>query len=170
MMITHLSQLAGKSLLITQPSIWKGEYELIYEEHELGKIKLSGFLGSRIQIKIMGKEWEIYYPGFWKAGINIREKGKENNFANYQQKFFSKEGTIFLPKGQRLKVKFELLKRKYGIYTLSGTCLVNIEEKFGLKSRTLINIENSSEFLDKYPWIIILAWHLIMKRKRAAAG
>ncbi len=169
-MITHLSQLTGKTLVLTQPSIWKKYFEIRSEDEVLGKIIVSGLFGSRIQANIMGGEWEIYYPRFWKSGINIREKGRENSFASYSQKFFSKEGTIFLPKGQRLKLKFGIFRSHYGIYTTSGISLASIKDKFGFKSKTLINIENSSEFLDKYPWVIILAWHLIMKRKQAAAA
>ncbi len=169
-MIMQLSRLAGKTLIITQPSVWKRRFELVYESEVLGEITVSGFFGSSIQVNFMGGAWELYYAGFWKTGINIKDKGKENPFANYYQKFFSKEGTLFLPKGQKLKIKSEILKRNYGIYTLSGTCLVNIKDKIGLKSKTLIEIENSSEFLDKYPWVIILAWHLMMKRKQAAAA
>ncbi len=167
-MIIPLSRLAGKTLIITQPSIWKRNYELSYEEEVLGRITVSGFFGSHIMVNFTGDEWELYYPRFWKTGINIREKGKENSFANYYQKFFSKEGTIFLPKGQRLKIKFGIFKQHYGIYTTSGICLANMNDKIGFKSKTMITIENSSEFLDKYPWAIILAWHLIMKRKQAA--
>ncbi len=169
-MITHLSRLAGMTLMLTQPSIWKKNFDLVYEDEILGNVTIRGLFGSNIQVNILGEEWEIYYPKFWKSGINIREKGKENPFANYSQKFFSREGTIFLPKGQRLKIKFGVFKNNYGIYTTSGICLVNIKDKFGLKNKTQITIENSSELLDKYPWAIILAWHLIMKRKHAAAA
>jgi len=169
-MITNLSRLTGKILVLTQPSVWKKYFELISENEVLGKITVSGFLGSRIQVNLMGGEWEIYYPRFWKSGINIREKGRENSFASYSQKFFSREGTILLPKGQKLTIKFGIFKNNYGIYTTSGKCLVNIKDKFGLRSKTLINIEDSSEFLDKYPWVIILAWHLIMRRKQSAAA
>lgn len=169
-MVTNLSQLTGKLLMLTQPSIWKKNFTLICEDEVLGNVTIRGLFGSNIQVNILGGEWEIYYPKFWKSEINIREKGRENPFANYSQKFFSREGTIFLPKGQRLKIKLGVFKNNYGIYTNSGICLVNIKDKFGLKTKTTISIENSSEFLDKYPWVIILAWHLIMKRKQAAAA
>lgn len=169
-MLTDLSQLAGKTLILTQPSIWKKSFDLIYEDEVMGHVIVRGFFGSIIEVNILGGSWEIYYPKFWKSGINIREQGKENPFANYSQKFFSREGTVFLPKGQRLKIKLGVFRNNYGIYTTSGICLVSIKDKLGFKSKTLINIENSSEFLDKYPWVIILAWHLIMKRKQAVAA
>lgn len=169
-MLTHLSQLAGKTLILTQPSIWKKNFEIMYENEVLGKIIITGFFGSNIHVNFMGNDWEIYSPKFWRAGINIREKGKENAYANYSQKIFSREGTIFLPMGQRLKIKFGVFKNNYGIYTASGICLINIRDKFGLRSKSFINIEQSSEFLDKYPWVIVLAWFLIMKRRQAAAA
>ena len=127
-------------------------------------------MSSNLIVNLLEKEWEIYIPKFWRSEIAIKEKGKENPFARYDKKLFSREGTVFLPKGQRLKIKFGLIKGKYGVYTTSGRCLVTIKDAISFKANTQIYIETGSELLDKYPWVIILAWHLTRKRKQAAAA
>jgi hypothetical protein len=169
-MVRNLSRFSGQILKITQPSIWKKNYEIKYNDELLGKITPENILGTRILISIFENEWEIYKPGFWKSEIAVREKGKENPFATYNKKFFAREGTVFLPMGQRLKIKFGLTKRKYGVYTTSGICLASIKDEISLRASSLVYIENSSEMLDKYPWAIILAWYLTRKRKQAAAA
>jgi hypothetical protein len=169
-MIRNLSQLSGQTLKLIQPSIWKNKFELKYNDELLGKISSRGAFSPGLIIELLENEWELYSPKFWKTEMAVREKGKENPFAKYNKKLFSREGIVFLPKGQRLKIKFGLVRGKYGIYTSSGTCLVTIKDEISLKSSTLVYIETSSEFLDKYPWVIILAWYITRKRKQAAAA
>jgi hypothetical protein len=169
-MIRNLSQLSGQTILITQPSIWKNNFELKYDEELLGKVSAKSAFRSNLIINLFENEWEIYSPKFWKSEIAVREKGKENPFATYDKKLFSREGTVFLPKGQRLKIKFGLIRGKYGVYTTSGRNLVTIKDLISFKANTEIYIETNSEFLDKYPWVIILAWYLTRKRKQAAAA
>jgi hypothetical protein len=111
-MIRNLSQLAGETLKIIQPSIWKNKFELKYNDEQLGKISPRGALGFGLIISLMESEWEFYRPSFWKSEIAVREKGRENSFATYNKKLFSREGNIYLPKGQRLKIKFGLIKGK----------------------------------------------------------
>jgi len=165
-----LSQLSGKILKITQPSIWKNNYELKYDEELIGKITLRNIFSFGLFITVGEDEWEIYKPNFWKAEIAVRVKGRENPIAAYNKKFFSREGTVYLPKGQRLKIKSGIAKRKYGVFALSGVCLASIKDEVSFKAKSLVYIESSSELLDKYPWVIILAWYLTRKRKQAAAA
>jgi hypothetical protein len=169
-MVKNLSQLSGETLKIIQPSIWKNNYELKYNNELFMRMSPRGIFGFGLIINLTDSEWELYKPNFWKREIAVREKGKENPVATYNKKFFSREGTIFLPKGQRLKIKFGSMKRKYGIYTTSGICLVSIKDAISFKASSLVSIENSSEILDKYPWVIILPWYLTRRRKQAAAS
>ncbi len=169
-MVRNISQLAGQILKISQPSIWKNNYELKLGEELLGKIIPRNIFSFGLSITIGEDEWEIYKPNFWKAEIAIREKGRENPFATYNKKFFSREGTVFLPKGQRLMIRSGMAARKYGIFSMSGVCLVSIKDEVSIRMSSLVYIESSSELVDKNPWIIILAWYLTRKRKQAAAA
>lgn len=168
-MIKNLSQLSGETLKIIQPSLWKNIYELRHNDELLMKMNPRSVFGFGLIIDLMDSQWELYKPNFWKSEIAIREKGKENPAATYNKKFFSREGTVFLPKGQRLKIKFGSMRGKYGIYTTSGICLASIKDEVSFKASSLVFIENSSELLDKYPWVIILPWYLTRRRKQAAA-
>ncbi len=169
-MTESLSHLSGKILSIIQQSIWKNNFEFKYDEELLGKIIPRNVFSFGLFITIGEAEWEIYKPNFWKSDIAVREKGRENPFASYNKKFFSREGTVFLPKGQRLIIKSGNFKRKYGVFTASGICLASIKDEVSFKARSLVYIESSSELLDKYPWVIILAWYLKRKRKQTAAA
>ncbi len=166
-----ISQITGETLNIIQPSIWKSNYELKYKGELLGTIYKKSVFGSGLIVKIFNEEWEIYRPNFWLSEIAIREKGKENSFAKFKRKILSREGFVFLPKGQKLKLQFGVFSSgKYGIYNLSGDCLVRLRDKFSFKKNTDVEIEEASDLLDEYPWVIILAWHISRLRKRSAAA
>jgi hypothetical protein len=169
-MIKNLSRLTGQTLHIVQPSVWKSNYELKYKDELLGTIHKKSVFGIRLIIKLFDNEWEIYRPNFWRSEIAVREKGKENPFASYRRKFFSREGFVFLPRGKRLKIKLGVFKSGYAVYTLSGKCLISFTDKASIKSKTVVAIEESSDLLEEYPWIIVLAWYISQQRKRSGAA
>jgi hypothetical protein len=168
-MIKNLSQLSGETLKIIQPSIWKNNYELRHNDELLMKMNPRSVFSFGLIIDSIDSQWELYKPNFWKSEIAIREKGNENPIATYNKKIFSMEGTVSLPRGQRLKIKFGIMKSRYGVFTTNGICLVSIKDEISFKASSLVFIENSSEILDKYPWVIILPWYLTRRRKQAAA-
>lgn len=168
-MNNKFSKLAGETLTIVQPSIWKNLYELRHQDEVLMKMKPRSVFGFGLIIELDHKEWEFYRSNFWGSELAFREKGKENPVAVYSKKFFSREGTISLPMGQRLTIRFGLMKSKYGVFTAGGECLVSLKDNISFKANSIVFIESSSEILDKYPWIIVLPWYLTRRRKRNAA-
>ncbi|HEY6906697.1 MAG TPA: hypothetical protein VI230_04475 [Ignavibacteriaceae bacterium] len=168
-MNNKFSKLAGETLTIVQPSIWKNLYELKHQDEVLMKMKPRSVFGFGLIIELDNKEWEFYRSNFWGSELAFREKGKENPVAVYSKKFFSREGTISLPMGRRLTIKFGLMRSQYGIYASSGECLVILKDKISFKTSSVVSIESSSEILDKYPWIIVLPWYLTRRKKRTAA-
>jgi hypothetical protein len=164
-MINKFSTLAGETLTIIQPSIWKNSYELRYKDEVLMKMKPRSVFGFGLTIKVNDNEWEFYRPSPWKREIAFRESGTENPVGVYHKEFFSREGIISLPMGRRLKLRFGLMKSKYGIYTTSGECLLSTKDVLSFKLSSLVFIENSSEFFDKYPCLIALPWYLARRRK-----
>ena len=61
-MIRNLSQLSGKILNITQPSIWKQNFELKYDDELIGKISSRGAFRPGLIVNILENEWELYSP------------------------------------------------------------------------------------------------------------
>ncbi len=168
--IKNLSQLAGHTLNIVQPSIWKSHFEIKYNDQILGTIDKRGLFGLRVQTKIFDKAWEIYLQKFWTSEIAIREVGKENPFAFYKRKIFGREGFVHLPKGKGLKIKLGAFRTKSGIYNMMGKCIVSLKEKVSFKSvkaTTEIMIEESSDIIDENPWVVVLAWHLTQMHRRS---
>lgn len=163
-----LSGLAGETLVIHQPSVWKSYYELKHDEEVIGTIHSKGFFGLTMVFKMGNDVWEIYRPACWKSEVAIRQAGYELPYARYQKERFKFRGTVKLYKGDQIIIDYKILRGGYSVQTLSGEFLAVFKEKISIKDKTEIHIEQKSDMFDKYPWVIILAWYLSLQRRRAA--
>lgn len=168
--MNNITELTGKTIKIVQPSIWKGYFELKHNDEVIATMEFFKFRGMNMIFKINNKEWEIYWTGFWQQEVAIREVGYEMPFAKYSKDFFKSKGTIYLPKGEQLNIAFNLFKGDYRIETLSGQCLVNFEFRFSFKEKAKIYIQQKSDVLDKYPWVIAVAWYISLRLKHISAA
>ncbi|MCW8809658.1 MAG: hypothetical protein OQK64_01745, partial [Ignavibacteriaceae bacterium] len=68
-----------------------------------------------------------------------------------------------------LHCKSGKLKRPFEVYSSSDELLMVYVNKFSLKGRTTVTIEKRSELIDKYPWIIMLGWYVVLQNRRGRA-
>lgn len=165
-----LNELIGKKMLLIQPRFFERNYELLLDEELIAGVKVRGIFGKRVEVNGFGGKWEISKASVWSSRLEIREAGKEMPFAFYTGRFFKSDGTIELPRGQKLKTFFGFFRSTYGIKTLSGEKLVLLENKFSLRDKTEITIVKNSDLLEKYPWVILVAWYVAEQRKHHEAG
>ena len=101
----NLSELAGETLLIHQPSVWKSYYELKHNDELLGTISSKGIFGINKIFKKGNEEWEIYRTSFWKSEIGIRQAGYELPYATYKRDGFKSHGTVKCYKGEQMIIE-----------------------------------------------------------------
>lgn len=159
-----LSDLAGETLIIRQPSMLQNYYELRHYEEVLGTIKSDGLLNTQRLVNIFSNQFEFYRPNFFSSEFAIKETLKELPYAKYRNDGFKFRGTIYLPKGQRLKLFFRFFKGTFSIQTDNLQILASFKYYISIE-RTTVKIEQKSKLLDTYPWIIFLAWYLVVYRK-----
>lgn len=164
-----LSYYIGKKLLLTQPKFFKQEYLLKFGEEIIATIINPKWYRSDFEVLWNNKKWVIYRPSIWRSAIEIKELDKELPIASYQKIRFKSDGIVNLPMGQQLKISFKLFKGSYEIQNIYGECLVTVKDKLSWKDETEFHIQSKSELLDKYPWVILLAWYLSSQRKHSAA-
>lgn len=163
-----LSYYYGKRLEFTQPSVWKTYYELKCDNEIIGTVKKIKTFGFQLEIDMFNKKWIFYRPAFWRSEIAIREAGYTLPYAKYKGGKFKQPGMIELPKGGRVKIVFKAFKKDYTIQDSSGQVLISLVDKVKFRTTVEILIEKRSEIIDRYPWIIILAWYISAIRKHAA--
>lgn len=161
-----LSDYLGKSLILTQPKFWGRDYQLKCEEQILAIISYPKWYSSDFEVSWDKNKWFIYHPSMWRSKIEIKEVDKQLPFASYQKVRFKSDGILDLLMGQKLKLHFKYFRGSYEVQNSAGECIVLIKDKCSLKDKTEFYIQQRSELLDKYPWVILLAWYVSAQRKR----
>ncbi len=164
-----LSDYSNEILSFNQPSMFKRIHELRANGELIGTLQNKGFFGMHWDVSIQNQNWEIYRPCLWKSAIDIRPAGYEMSVANYTRKGFKSRGTVILPKGEKLKINPRLFKGFTEITTEQDECLVRIKTKMALRDKAEVTIGKKSELINKYPWVIILAYIITLEQRHHAA-
>ena len=166
----NLSDYFGQQLILTQPSVWKRYFELKCNDEIIAVVKNVKKFGFKIEVEMFQKSWTIYRTSIWKSEIAIKETVNSLPFAKYKKVKFKKHGFVELPKGERLTINFKFFKDEFEIRDSKDYLLVQFKGRMKFKETVEIYLEKRSELIDKYPWVIILAWYLNYERKHSAAA
>lgn len=166
----QLSQYIGEELYLVQPSIWKRVYELRSPESVLLTMKYPKLFSTLAVVSDGNETWEIYKPSIWRSNLEIRKQGNQLPFAKFVSEKWGGGGTFELPHGERLRYIFKIWKGHNELQAHYGIRLVSFKRKFALKPQYHLSIEQASELLDKYPWVIMAVYYLILERRQHSAG
>jgi hypothetical protein len=162
--------MVGQILTFNQPALMKREFELISSDIVLAKMVFPKLLSSNVVVEGFDGKWEFRQLSIWRNEFGIFKYGYQMPFAKYVSNFWKSKGTIELPKGAKLNCKTPAFKRPFEIFTSSGKLILVYANRFVLKGRTTVTIQNSSELLEQYPWIIMLGWYIIFQNRRGRAA
>lgn len=169
-----ISDYIGKNLSIVQPSMFKRIFEIRVDDELLLKMHYPKTFSSLAEVEGFDGKWRIKKTSFWRSTLQVFKKDNDLPFATYRGSFWGREGVIELPKGEKLKCKFNLWKSLFQIYTYSGTLLLSIKTNISVKVRLLKGtkaeaiIEKKSDLLDKHPWIVMIVWYNILESNHKA--
>ena len=168
-----LTNYISQTLTFNQPKITRREFELTSSKGILAKVIFPSLFSNSAVVEGFDGKWEIKQPSIWRTEYGIYKYGYQMPFAKYVSNFWKTKGTIELPKGVRLNCKSGRIKRPFEVYSSNSELLMVYVNKFSLKGRTTVTIEKRVELLDKYPWIVMLGWYIILLNRRGrgrAAG
>jgi hypothetical protein len=164
-----LSNYIGEDLLLIQPSFFKREYEFRSSTEILAKMCFPKFLSMTAVLEGFGEKYEIIRPSFWKSEIAIRKFGYELNFASLTANFFRTKGTIDLPHGKKVNLKFGAFKKSCQVTSESGDLLLLFQNKFSIKDKNTVTIEKKSSLVDENPWVVMFIWYFLIENKKSGA-
>jgi len=164
-----LSNLVGETLTFNQPSRAKREFELVSSKGVLATVNFPKLFSTRVIIKGFDEKWEIKSLSIWQKEFGIFKYGYQMPFAKYGSNFWKTQGIIELPRGARLNCKIDHFKKPFDVFSSKGKLLLSYSNKFVLKGKTTVTINERSEIIDNYPWIIMLGWYIVLLNKRGRA-
>jgi len=161
--------MVGEKLTFKQPSIIKREFELVSSAGVLATMVFPKLFSSRVVVEGFDGKWEFKSLSIWQREFGIFKYGYQMPFAKYISNFWRTKGTIELLKGAKLYCKTAKFKKPFDVTSSDGKLLLSYSNKFALMGRTTVTIERRSEILDKYPWIILLGWYIIVQNRKGRA-
>lgn len=166
-----ISDYIGRQIKLIQPSFFKNYYELRCGDELLAEMNQPKFLSTNAVTSGAFGEWEFYRPSFWRLDAAVREKYKELPIAKFVREGFRQRGIIELPKGERLNLILRRFGSSFEIQNEMGLSLVRFKKKFSFKTNIEIQLEKTSELINKYPWVLLLACYIVIQiERRSKAG
>ena len=166
----NLNDYINREVIISAVSNFKFNYELKAEGAVIQSIKCTSFWGNRHEISGEDKTWEIIKPNVWKNLVEIKEKGSETVLAEIKGGVFKCSNDINLPRGEKVRLVMNMWKSTFELQNELGTTLVSFKSKKWYCSDVIVTIKTKSEALEKYPFIILLAFLMVQQKRQSAAA
>lgn len=163
----YLSGYLGEKLYITQPNIFKREYIFASSNEMIAKMYFPRLFSTTAIVEGFKEIYEIKKLNWWGIDLGIFQQGYEMPFAKYiKNNFWGTVGKIELPKGEALILKASTFRKSSKLYSLSDQLLISFNFKISFKEKISVAIENKSELVDQYPWVVMLAWYKLLQQRR----
>lgn len=160
-----ISEYFGKELIFEKKSLFKRVYELKCEEEIICRLHIKNAITKRAIVEGFSKEnIEFYKNSIWDRTINIRNENYELPFATFKNQILGLFGTIFLPQGEQLIIKYDLFGFNYELKNFYNEVILRMKSNL-FYQKAKIEIVKKSNLLDKYPWVIALMFLVMLKRR-----
>ena len=161
-----LSQYKNDALRLEQPSVWNRIYHLRAGDDIICTMTQPHFFRTEVVIEGFGQTWEMDRPRFWRSTLEIKKQGQHLPFATFVCGKWGKGGTFAMPNGEKIEFVQNPWKSVNELHSPQKVHLVSLKRTAWWKSSLNVMIEHGSELLDRNPWIVMVAYHLILERQR----
>lgn len=166
----QLSNFIGEELTLVQPSFRKREYEFRRGDEVLAKMYFPKLFSTTAIVEVSEEKFEIIKTSFWKKEIAIKKFGYDLTFASASTNFFRTKGKIDLQNGYIINLKLGKFNKSCQVLDESNELLILFRNKISFKDKNIVTVEKKSELIDKNPWIVMMAWYLILQSRRSGAA
>lgn len=165
----HLRNYAGSTLVCSQPSVWKQEYELRSGEELVGGLRIPNILGRRAECETADGKWVIEEKGFFTSRMRITIPEKGSLVSEFEMARFG-EGKIRLSPTRSLKFKRNFWKRLFLLTTDMNFPLVTVQGHVSLNDAFDVKIDLRGENYPELPWLVFAVLFYAISSRRKARG
>lgn len=159
----------GQELEIVNTSFFKSNFDLKVGNTIIYSLRCLSNWGKKYEVIGVNKTWEFVKPSIWSNNLLIKEKGMDTIISDIKGSVFKSNSTINLPRGEKLNVVMNVWKSTFELQNELGTALVSYKNKKWYSSNLIVTIQTKSEVLDKYPFVIMLAFLMVLQKRQSAA-
>lgn len=167
--MVQLSNFIGEELTLIQPSFRKREIELRKGDEVLAKMYFPKLFSTTAIIELLEEKYEIIRPSIWKKEIAIKKFGYDLTFASASTNFIRTKAKIDLQNGFIINLKLGKFNKSCQVLDESNELLILFRYKISFKEKMIVMIEKKSELIDKNPWIVMMAWYLLLQSRKNGA-
>ena len=160
------TDLFGKDLQWQQPRLTEPLFQLRKGEEIIANLKFKNAFGSYAEGTLNENTWTFKTQGFLKTHATIREKGRDENVALYRNNTWSEGGTLELPGNVQLTANSNYWDEQFEFVGPAGQKIMQFTTISGMKLHANFRLPEMSEFVMKYPWMILLGWYLVVMISR----
>jgi hypothetical protein len=122
--------------------------------------------GTTTVIEGFGGIWEVSKPSIWRSTLEIKQQHAHLPFATFVAGTWGKGGMFAMPNGERIEFVQSLWKSVNELHSPQKVTLVSLKRISRWKRGLRVVIEHGSDVLDRNPWIVMVAYRLILERQR----
>jgi hypothetical protein len=164
-----LSQYKNNDLRLEQPSVWKRTYVLRAGDEIVCTMTHPRYFGTAMVIEGFGEKWEMNRPSFWRSRLEITRHQQHLPFATFVSGTWGKGGMFAMPNGERIEFVQSIWTSVNELHSAQKVTLVSLKRTAWWKRSLHVLIEHESDVLNRNPWIVMVAYHLILERQRQAS-
>lgn len=162
-----LQNFVQKDLLWSQPSAFKEEYELRFEELLLGTLNFRSSWGTLATAKTRSGCWTFKRVGFFSTRVTIRPCETEQDLASFHNNTWSGGGTLELANGRTFRATTNFWQTRLAMVTEQDDLLLHYSDIGGFFQRSgTLMIEPPAAALPEMDWMVMLSWYLVVMMYR----
>ncbi len=166
----NLNEYIGQELEIVNTNFFKSNYDFKVGDTIIYSLRSLSNWGNKYEVNGANKTWEFFKQSVWSNNLLIKEKGTDSIIAEIKGSVFKSNSIINLPRGEKLNVVMNVWKSTFELQNEFGTALVSFKNKKWYSSNLIVTIQTKSEVLDKYPFVIMLAFLMVLQKRHSAAA
>jgi len=172
-----ITSLAGRELKWIQPGAWRPHFELRVGGEIAATLHFeSSFSGFAVAESEDGC-WTFKRSGFFRKRVAIVDRNSGKEIASYREGNWGRGGTLSMPGGKSLHGTSDFWMRNFRFNGESPEPLLEFKNSGVFHHSAIVHMSPSAADMPELPWMVMLAWYLIMVMKRdseavaaAAAG
>jgi len=166
-----ISEIAAAELEWVQPSSFKMEYELQFNNNVAATLRFDTSLKNIARGQSGDGSWSFDRPSFWSSEVVITDNLTGAELGRYKKNFWGNKGSLELPYGRKIISKSNFWQTQFHLETEEGLPILHYQMGGFFRANARLTLESGAlNSIPELPWLVILGWYLIILLRRDSSA